>query len=79
MKYFSGITAPNCKQVNLPWFAGNRHDATTVEEMVEAIEKKHGNASRVWVMERGMTSEDNVEFLQQEGRRYTVGTTQRAC
>jgi transposase len=78
---------PDCKQVNIALvvsrqglplgyevFAGNRHDATTVEEMVEAIEKKYGKASRVWVMDRGMTSEDNVEFLQQEGRRYIVGT-----
>ena len=42
--------------------------------MVKAIEKKYGKASRVWVMDRGMTSEDNVEFLKQEGRRYILGT-----
>jgi transposase len=45
-----------------------------VEEIVNAIEKKYGKASRVWVMDRGMTSEDNVEFLKQEGRRYILGT-----
>ncbi len=55
-------------------FEGNRHDVTTVEEMVKAIETKYGKASRVWVMDRGMTSEDNVEFLKQEGRRYILGT-----
>jgi transposase len=78
---------PDCKQVNLALvvsrqglplgyeiFAGNRHDTTTVEEMVNAIEKKYGKAGRVWVMDRGMTSEDNVEFLKQEGRRYILGT-----
>jgi transposase len=78
---------PDCKQVNIALvvsrqglplgyeiFEGNRHDATTVEEMVKAIEKKYGKASRVWVMDRGMTSEDNVEFLKQEGRRYILGT-----
>ena len=78
---------PDCKQVNIALvvsrqglplgyeiFEGNRHDVTTVEEMVKAIETKYGKASRVWVMDRGMTSEDNVEFLKQEGRRYILGT-----
>jgi transposase len=55
-------------------FAGNRNDATTVEEIVEAMEKKYGRASRVWVMDRGMTSEDNLRFLRQRGGRYIVGT-----
>jgi transposase len=34
-------------------FAGNRHDSTTVEEIVEAMERKYGRANRVWVMDRG--------------------------
>jgi hypothetical protein len=43
-------------------FAGNRHDSTTVEEIVSAIEKKHGQANRIWVMDRGMVSEANLTF-----------------
>ena len=31
-------------------------------------------ADRIWVMDRGMTSEDNLEFLRQENRRYIIGT-----
>ena len=27
-----------------------------------------------WVMDRGMTSEDNLEWLRETGRRYLVGT-----
>jgi hypothetical protein len=34
-------------------FAGNRNDATTVEAIVLAMEKKYGRAERVWVMDRG--------------------------
>jgi len=30
---------------------------TTVEEIMEAMEKKYGRAQRVWVMDRGMVSE----------------------
>src|SRR5271169_4535789 len=34
-------------------FAGNRTDVTTVEEIVGTIESRYGQASRVWVMDRG--------------------------
>src|SRR6266404_2306033 len=78
---------PDCKQVCLALvvtregmplgyevFAGNRTDVTTVEEIVEAMEARYGIAQRIWVMDRGMTSEDNLEWLRSGGRRYLVGT-----
>jgi transposase len=55
-------------------FAGNRNDATTVKEIVEAMAAKYGHASRIWVMDRGMVSEANLEFLRGRGDRYIVGT-----
>jgi hypothetical protein len=55
-------------------FSGNRRDVTTVEEMVEAMEERYGKANRIWVMDRGMVSEENMEFLIKEGRRYILGT-----
>jgi transposase len=55
-------------------FDGNRADVTTVEEIVELIEGRYGKSDRVWVMDRGMVSAENLEFLQKEGRRYIVGT-----
>ena len=55
-------------------FEGNRVDVTTVEEVVEAMEAKYGKSGRVWVMDRGMTSEDNLEWLREGSRRYLVGT-----
>jgi transposase len=78
---------PDCKQVcialvvsrdGIPLgyevFAGNRNDATTVEEIVEIMEARYGRADRIWAMDRGMVSEDNIEFLKQSGRRYILGT-----
>jgi len=78
---------PDCKQVNIAMvvsriglplgyevFAGNRSDVTTVEEIVAAMENKYGQANRIWVMDRGMVSAENVEFLQKGGRRYILGT-----
>ena len=78
---------PDCKQVciglvvskaGMPLgyevFDGNRVDVTTVEEIVEAIEEKYGSADRIWVMDRGMVSKENVEYLKSGGRRYILGT-----
>ncbi len=55
-------------------FAGNRHDSTTVEDIVTAIETKHGRANRIWVMDRGMVSENNLAFVRSRDGRYIVGT-----
>lgn len=55
-------------------FDGNRTDVTTVEEMVILMEEKYGKAKRIWVMDRGMVSEENLEFLRKRGARYLVGT-----
>ncbi len=55
-------------------FSGNRADVTTVKEMVEIMESKYGRARRIWVMDRGMVSEDNLKFLRNRGGFYLVGT-----
>ncbi len=78
---------PDCKQVNIALvvsrcgmplgyqiFAGNRNDATTLEEIVAHVEGLYGRAGRIWVMDRGMGSEENVKFLREGGRRYILGT-----
>jgi transposase len=77
---------PDCKQVcialvvtkgGMPLgyevFDGNRTDVTTMEEIVEGIEAKYGVADRIWVMDRGMVSHDNIQFLKEKGRRYVLG------
>lgn len=55
-------------------FPGNTTDVTTVQEIVGLMEARYGKSNRIWVMDRGMISEDNMAFLRQEGRRYVVGT-----
>jgi transposase len=55
-------------------FAGNRHDSTTVEEIVLSVENKYGRANRVWVLDRGMVSERNLQFVRGRAGRYIVGT-----
>ena len=55
-------------------FAGNRSDVTTLQEIVEMMERRYGKAHRIWVLDRGMISEENIEFLKEGKRRYLVGT-----
>jgi len=55
-------------------FAGNRHDSTTVEEIVETMERRYGKADRIWVMDRGMVSQENIDLLKEGRRRYIIGT-----
>jgi transposase len=84
---YSRDSRPDCKQVciglvvttdGIPLgyevFDGNTNDSTTVETMVQAMEAKYGRANRVWVMDRGMVSEDNLKFLRSRGGSYIVGT-----
>jgi transposase len=54
-------------------FDGNRPDVTTTQEMVHIMETKYGHANRVWVMDRGMVSEKNLEFMRKSKTRYLVG------
>jgi transposase len=56
-------------------FAGNTADVATVEHIVETMEQRYGQSDRIWVMDRGMVSEENIEFLKEEGRRYIIGAT----
>ncbi len=55
-------------------FDGNRHDSTTLQEIIEAMEAKHGKANRTWVLDRGMVSEENLQFLRDQNGNYIVGT-----
>jgi hypothetical protein len=84
---YSRDNRPDCKQVCIALvvsrcgmpvgyelFAGNKADVTTVQEIVTTMEERYGQADRVWVMDRGMVSAANIEFLKAGGRRYIVGT-----
>jgi len=55
-------------------FAGNRTDVTTLQEIVPQMERKYGQAQRVWVVDRGIASEANLAWLRQRGGTYLVGT-----
>jgi hypothetical protein len=49
-------------------FGWNVCATSAVEEIVEAMERKYGPANRVWVMDRGMVSEENLKFFMEDVR-----------
>lgn len=78
---------PDCVQVNIALvvsregmplgyelFSGNTTDVTTVQQIVQSMEDRFGKVNRVWVMDRGMVSAENIAWLNSTGRRYVIGT-----
>jgi len=78
---------PDCKQLllalivsveGLPLtyeiFPGNLLDRGTLSQVLDAVESKYGQARRVWVFDRGVVSEPNLELLRERGAHYLVGT-----
>ena len=55
-------------------FDGNRADVSTMETMLRMVERKYGKARRIWVFDRGIVSEENLEAIRKRGGQYLVGT-----
>ena len=55
-------------------FDGNRADVSTRETILRMVERKYGKARRIWVMDRGMVSEENLAAVRKRGGQYLVGT-----
>src|SRR6266704_324668 len=58
-------------------FDGNRADVSTMESILRMVERKYGKARRIWVMDRGIVSEENLAAIRQRGGQYLVGTPRR--
>lgn len=56
--------------------AGNTSDKTTLKSFLEKIQTLYGQANRVWVMDRGIPTEEVILEMQQADRQiyYLVGT-----
>ncbi len=81
---------PDCRQVvialvvttdGLPLayevLAGNTADKTTLRAFVSKIEGLYGKVRRVWVMDRGIPTEETLAEMREEGVAYLVGTPKR--
>jgi len=55
-------------------FDGNRADVSTMETILRMVERKYGKARRIWVLDRGIVSEKNLQAIRKRGGQYLVGT-----
>src|SRR4051795_10665232 len=58
-------------------FDGNRADVSTLETILRMVERKYGQARRIWVFDRGVVSEENLAAIRKRGGQYLVGTPRR--
>jgi hypothetical protein len=78
---------PDCRQVvialvvttdGLPLayevMPGNTSDKTTLKAFLAKIESMYGKARRVWVMDRGIPTEDTLGQMRKDSVAYLVGT-----
>jgi hypothetical protein len=53
---------------------GGTADSSTLSGFLERIEKRYGRANRIWVMDRGIPTEDSLAKMRSMGASYLVGT-----
>jgi transposase len=59
--------------------AGNTSDKTTLADFLAKIEKQYGKANRIWVMDRGIPTEETLAKMRASSppASYFVGTARR--
>jgi transposase len=55
-------------------FPGNTRDTSTLRMFLDRIESQYGKRDRVWLMDRGVPTEDTLEQMRTESVFYLVGT-----
>ena len=54
--------------------AGNTKDSNTLSDFLERIQARYGRANRIWIMDRGIPTEESLEQMRAMGASYLVGT-----
>ena len=55
-------------------FPGNTNDATTLAGIIDQVEQRYGKQDRIWVFDRGIVNEENLQLLNEREIGYLVGT-----
>jgi len=58
-------------------FSGNTHDASTLRQIIATVEEQYGRRDRIWVFDRGVVSEDNLDLLNEREVGCLAGTPRR--
>jgi hypothetical protein len=68
------IVTPEGLPVAYEVMPGNTSDKSTLPEFLGKIESQYGKRNRLWIMDRGIPTEESLEQMRHEGASYLVGT-----
>jgi hypothetical protein len=68
------IVTPEGLPLSYEVLAGNTADSTTLGDFLDRIERRYGKANRIWVMDRGVPTEQSLAKMREMGASYLVGT-----
>jgi transposase len=68
------IVTPEGFPLSYEVMGGGTADSTTLSGLLDRIEKRYGRANRIWVMDRGIPTEDSLAKMRSIGASYLVGT-----
>ncbi len=68
------IVTPEGFPLSYEVLAGNTADCTTLSDLLKRIETRYGKANRIWVMDRGIPTEETLAQMREMGASYLVGT-----
>lgn len=68
------VVTPDGLPVAYEVYPGNTHEATTLEDFLDHVEKRWGRARRTWLMDRGIPTEQTLQRMRARGVDYLVGT-----
>lgn len=68
------IVTPEGFPLSYEVLAGNTADSTTLGDFLDHIERRYGRANRIWVMDRGVPTEESLAKMRRIGASYLVGT-----
>ncbi len=68
------IVTPDGFPVAYEVMPGNTSEKTTLPDFLQKIESRYGKRNRLWIMDRGIPTEEALEQMRSEGANYLVGT-----
>ena len=68
------IVTPEGFPLSYEVMAGNTNDTQTLPGFLDRIQRRYGRANRIWVMDRGVPTEDSLAKMRAMGASYLVGT-----
>jgi len=68
------IVTPEGFPLTYEVLAGDSAETTTLPTFLDRIERLYGRARRIWVMDRGIPTEEHLALMRARGASYLVGT-----